>query len=295
MKPIQYRILRDAGKLTGTIKAAKAKRKARYWLRQGHPLGPTGFVAIPLGADDENAVYLLSRKERPRVQRWVSPAAEARRSIRGKDGTVRHCVVPPAWGVGEDDAGSYKGRFRKYRKIDYTPVVASYGRATVTRLYASIWAVAYKHRAPCGWHFGTDYLGIYLVRKKERRDRYRYHLTSDDVRGGLAVMRVAAIDHEHVIRRTARIQRATARRQKADAAKLRGVEIWVGLEDSRAAGNCRAGTVAWAGHHGLDHGRHYPARVIQRLERHHLTVGAVIEAARRRTLQDLDRGFCAVA
>ena len=275
-----YSKLRKDGRLTGTIKAAGAKRKARDVLRrQGCRSGPVGFVPIPLGADDEHAVYLLSRKERPRIQRWVSPAAEARR---------RHRSAPPAWSVSEDDAGSYKGRFRQYRKIDYTPNVASYGRATATRLYASIWAVPCKYRAPRGWRFGTDVLGIYLVRTKERRDRYRYHLTSDDVRGGLAAMRRAAIAHETG-------QRDAARCQKADAAKLRGVEIWVGLEDSRAAGNCRAGTVAWAGHHGLDHGRHYRARVVERLERHHSTVGAVIEAARRRTLQDLDRGFCAVA
>jgi len=35
-----YSKLRSAGRLTGTIKAAKAKRKARYWLRQGHPSMP---------------------------------------------------------------------------------------------------------------------------------------------------------------------------------------------------------------------------------------------------------------
>ena len=274
-----YSKLRKAGRLTGTIKAAKAKRKARDVLRrQGCRSGPTGFVAIPLGVDDEHAVYLLSRNARPRIQRWVSPAAEVRRLPRS---------APPAWGVSEDDVGNYKGRFRQYRKTDYTPTVASYGRATATRLYASIWAVPRQYRAPRGWHFGTDYLGIYLIRKKERRDRYRYHLTSDDVRGGLAAMRRAAIVHDTG-------QRAASRCQKVEAAKLRGVEIWVGLEDSRAAGNCRAGTVAWAGHHGLDHGRHYPARVIERLERHHPSVGAVLEAARRRALQDLDRGFCAV-
>ena len=178
--------------------------------------------------------------------------------------------------------------------IDYTPTVASYGRVTATRLYASIWAIAYRYRSPRGWTFGTDYLGIYLVRVNERRDRFRYHLTSDDVRGGLAAMRRAALDHEYVVRQTVRIERATVCRQKADAAKLRGVEIWVGLEDSSAVGNCRAGTVTWAARQGLDHGRHHRASVIERFERSHSTVGAVIDAARRRTLADLDRGFCHV-
>jgi hypothetical protein len=92
--------------------------------------------------------------------------------------------------------------------IDYTPTVASYGRATATRLYASVWAVAYKYRAPRGWKFGNDYLGIYLVRKKEQRHHFRHHLTSDDIRGGLAAMRRAGITHEDNQRAVAAQKRA---------------------------------------------------------------------------------------
>ena len=170
----------------------------------------------------------------------------------------------------------------------------SRGRATAGHLAANIDGKRYRYTAPNGWEYGTDWLGIYIRRSKETREQYRYHLDSDNVRGGLAAMRQAGIEHEAAQRAAAAQKRSGVATRKADAARLRGVEIWVGIEDSRAVGNCRAGTVAWAIRQGLDHGCHHRARVIERVARSHSTVGAVIDAARRRTLADLARGFCNV-
>jgi hypothetical protein len=51
-------------------------------------------------------------------------------------------------------------------------------------------------RAPRGWVFGRDDLGIYVVRVRKKGAVYRYHLTSDDIRGGVAAIRAAGIHHE---------------------------------------------------------------------------------------------------
>ena len=300
-----YSELRSQGLLAGTIKRAVEVRAARVLRRSGYEFERTGFTSIPPGVDDERTVRARAHKSRPRVQRWHSPESESRRFIQDENGAGRLGDALGAWRVVEEDAGPYKGRYSQYRMTDYTPTIASYGRTTATRLYASICGVPYKHRAPRGWRYGTDELGIYLVRTRERRERFRYHLTSDDVRGGLAVMRGAGIEHAERQRRRDGLRRdkkrmaASERRRIASerrrvTAALRGVPIWVGMQDSRAAGNCRAGTVAWAGQHGLDHGRYYPARVLERLHRSHPSVGAVIDAARARTLQDIERGFCVV-
>ena len=55
-------------------------------------------------------------------------------------------------------------------------------------------------RAPRGWAFGRDDLGIYVVRVRKRGAVYPYHLTSDDVRGGVAAIRAAGIRHETSVR-----------------------------------------------------------------------------------------------
>ena len=80
----------------------------------------------------------------------------------------------------------------------YVPGPASYGyiSCTGTRLRATVWATHYRYRAPRGWVFGRDDLGIYVVRVRETRVSYRYHLTSADVRGGVAAIRAAGIRHE---------------------------------------------------------------------------------------------------
>ena len=296
-----YAGLRSQGLLSGTIKRAVEVRAARVSRRSGYEFERTGFVAIPPGVDDERTVRARAHSSRPRVQRWRSPESETRPFLQDENGAGRLGWALGAWRVVEEDVGPYKGQYSQYRMTDYTPTVSSYGRATATRLYASIWGVPYKYRAPRGWRYGTDALGIYLVRTRERRERFRYHLTSDDVRGGLASMRGAAMEHEERRRlfdqsdRNMKRMKASMRRERRRIAlALRGVQIWVGMKDSRAAGNCRAGTVVWATQHGFDHGRYYPARVIERLQRSHPSVGAVIEAARARTLQDIERGYCVV-
>ena len=78
---------------------------------------------------------------------------------------------------------------------------------------------------------------------------FRYHLTSDDVRGGLATMRAAGIQHER--RREAtkslREQKRATKAREAFRKMLPAVGVWVSFEDSQKVGNCASGTISWGG------------------------------------------------
>ena len=196
-----YSRLRKAGLFSGTIKDATAKRRHRDKLALATaPDG--GYVAIPLGTADSARINSLARAERPRVQRWIG--------ARG----LRPRTSPTSWGITEINCGRYSSRCT-FRVTDYEPWVASYGYTTATRLIATIWDTRYRYRAPRGWVFGRDDLGIYVVRVRERGAVYPYHLTSDDVRGGVAAIRAAGIRHDTEQRAAKRA--ATAARKLAEA------------------------------------------------------------------------------
>ena len=277
-----YSVLRSNGLLSGTIKAALATRQRRNELaaRNGGVI-PAGYVSIPLGPIDSAELSQRARASRPRVQRWVSPYA-------------RNREAGPTCGISEFDEGAYSSRC-SYRMVDYAPWIQSYGYCTGARLVATISDERYRYRAPRGWTFGRDDLGVYIVRAGETRAKYRYHLSSDDVRGGLAAMRAAGIRHE-VEQRAAQRRwcetRAEARRlavvTRADDARLREAGgVWVILADSRAAGNCESGTRSWCARYELNPAKRYPVRVIRRLAHTHYSVERVIAAARQRTLAEL--------
>ena len=204
-----YSQLRRAGLLSGTIKNATAKRRHRDKLACATvPRG--GWVPIPLGAVDSARVDSLARATRPRVQRWTGARARWPRQGRRRDA--------PDWGIKEIDCGRYSRRCT-FRVIDYAPWVASYGYTTATRLIATIWDTRYRYRAPRGWVFGRDDLGIYVVRVSKRGAVYPYYLTSDDVRGGVAAIRAAGIRHEEEQRAAKRAAIAARRLAEAIASR----------------------------------------------------------------------------
>jgi hypothetical protein len=281
---VDYSKLRRENRLGGTIVAAKAKRDHRDNLAR-HPARRTGYRLIPIGDYDLRIVTRLAKAARPRVRRWVG--------ARARNKSVGATFDGRGWGVHEDDAGRYSARCR-YRKIDYGPWVSSYGYVTATHLVARIWDSRYRYRAPRGWVFGRDDLGIYIVRLREKRESYRYHLSSDDVRGGLSAIRAAGIRHEIAQRAATKRARLLLRADKVGAAELARYGVWISVADSRKAGNCASGTIAWALQNGLDPGRRYPSAVIARLAATHPSVSRVLAQARHRTREELAQGFCLI-
>jgi len=276
-----YSRLKKAGTFCGTIKAAKVKRRDRDDLAR-HSAPCTGYRVIPIGVVDSMEVSERARSYRPRVQRWTTARAG------GKTG-----LAPYGWYVAEHSAGQYSRRCT-YHMINYTPVVSSYGYSTATRLVATIWDKRYRYRAPRGWVFGQDSLGIYIIRTREKRENYRYHLSSADVCGGLSAMREMANRHEVGQREATKRARLQRRMDRVEDAELARYGVWVTVADSRNAGNCDSGTKTWALQHGLDPCKRYPMSVIERLAATHPAVSRVLDVARYRTREELAQGFCLI-
>ena len=232
-----------------------------------------------LGSDDEQTASSLAYTAHPRKQNWRDAAA-----------TI-DTIPDPGWTVRETDHGAYSSRC-KWHRISYTPAATSYCHAFGTRLIARIFATSYKLRAPRGWRFGRDELGVYVVRNDETREAFRYHLLSDDVRGGVRAIRAAGIAHEIRQREVVKDQRLVRAASRAEEKILNRAGVWISERDSRGVGNCRAGTAAFASRHGLDINQHYPAKILERLTKKHLSVGAVIRYAEIRTLRELRVGVC---
>jgi hypothetical protein len=274
-----YPALRRAGKLHGTIQRARALHTARLQARWIAPADAMKIL-IPLSASDSDKAATAARTAFPRRRNWTNPAAGLAPNNNWQPRDV--------WVV-DIDCGTYS-RGCKYTRWEYQPRMASFGAVTRTRLYARIGADPFLHRAPKGWLFGTDVLGIYIRRAKEIREGFRYHLDSGDIRGGASAMRRAGMEHEARQRTVARGAPVTRSMQKL----LDTVGVWVSLSDSAAAGNCLSGTRTWCAAHGIDYRRHVRVAVIQRLLGEHPSVQRVIDVATARTAADIKRGFCTI-
>jgi hypothetical protein len=275
----KYQNLRNTGKLHGTIKRAVALATVRL-NASAEPNRRSPTCVLPLGSEDAATVEKLARVEYPRLKNWE-----------GAEATVHSKDRASGWTVIEQDHGSYSRRC-KWHRISYTPTTTSYCHAFGTRLIARIFTTRYKLHAPQGWKYGRDELGVYVVRKAEKRETFRYHLLSDDVRGGVQAVQMAGIAHEIGQRKAAKDQRLMRAATRAEKKILNRVGVWINKRDSQSAGNCRAGTAAFARQHGLNIERHYPAQILERLVQRHSSVLSVIRHAETRTLRELRAGFC---
>ena len=321
-----YSRLRREGRLTGTITRAvelwsarrDARRRGDQDRRQCYIDGRTGAryfrsaalpleayvrircsaTAIPLGSKAES-VSLEGRQLRPRAKNWVGAAAD--------------CVSKDVRVI-EVDCGKYSNA-SPYTRYEYRPQLRSCGVCSPGQLHYWFGSESRRLKAPRGWQFGRDGLGLYIARNREKRVNYRYHFSASDL-SSAGTLRAAAIAHEARQKRAANVarERAILARENSVAASKTAAErdqvladgyVFVGLHDSSRAGNCAAGTQAWARQRGMDPAKRYPARVILRaagadsydLEGRHgvaWKVQRAVESAIDRTLVDLHRGYCTI-
>jgi len=280
----KYSELRAKGRLYGTLKRARelARRRASACFQRTPPplTVEARTVVIPLSGALSAELVQWSHDLHPLRSNWEHPAASTSRGRR----------------VCEIDNGRYSSRCT-YTLWTYRPETRCCGRACGRWL---LWFCEDQRRwlrAPRGWVFGQDRLGLYVVRRSEKRIRYRFHFDSASLRS-IRTLHNAALDHEHNQRAADREQRERKRRQREREAEIQramGVGVYVGLRDSVRAGNCPAGSRTWAKNHGLDARQYYPIAVIRRLanvngNRHQ--VERACEAAIDRTVRDMERGFC---
>jgi hypothetical protein len=276
-----YSALRKRRILDGTIKAALAKRAERDARKYRPPtrseIERDRLALIPLGPQHAAQAARKAREQFPRRQNWDAPEAGY------------HQI-----GVTTNHHGRYSHRCR-FERLSYSPVLRSCGMVTAGRALLLIGNDLIRLRAPRGWRFGRDDNGLYLVRIRETREAFRYHPTSDEWASGVAAIRSAAIEHEQTQRRVAREARDQQRRDREDAALLATLPVYVCLRDSRRAGNCVAGTLAWARRHELDPRQHVPADIVRRLADRNPQAMRAVESAERRTLAEIRRGYSLIA
>jgi hypothetical protein len=280
MNNTNYSQLRKDGKLCGTIKAAKEKRGKRDMSQ---------FVADrPKRVIDRtvliNAGPTLVHAARDRVMsihsqksNWEPGVEEDRSSTVATIKTI--------------DNGRYSSRCT-FTHYTYSVCVRSCGRVTRNRLVALIGDKRIKMTAPAGWCFGCDEYGLYVVRKRrEHTPRFRYHFNSDNL-ASKSALRNAGIAHERFLIETTKEKQLSARHRRL------AIEagVFVGYQDSRAAGNCHAGTVQWFRSHELNIYKHYPLSVAKSFgDSQFGAVHRTIEAAIVRTVKELKAGFCSLA
>ena len=277
MMTANYSQLRKDGKLCGTIKAAKEKRGKRDMSqfvadRPKRLIDRTVLITAgpKLVQAVRQSVIYGSRKKN-----WNYGVTEDRTSTHGTTLTI--------------DEGRYSSRCT-FTHYTYSVAVRCCGLVTRNRLVALIGNKRIKMTAPAGWCFGCDEYGLYVVRKRrEHTPRFRYHFDSDNLESK-STLRAAGIAHERYLIDLKQKRWATARQNK----KAIELGVFVGYQDSRAAGNCHAGTVQWFRSHGLSIHKHYPLDVAKSFD-DDSQVGRVIDAAIERSTRDLDAGFCSLA
>lgn len=203
----KYSILKDEGKLHGTVARARKLRKQRDWQHTKTFLtflDRPSRIIIPLGPIQQAAMRDCARRAKPRLRRWDEPAPSADIAAN----TLSIAVV---------SKGRYSSRCR-YDKCDYEPRTRSFAIVTRKRL---CWYISTRHElwvAPKGWHFGTDCrpggaaLRIYVCRDSFPNDRaFRWYFDSDDVyRGETAFWRLAR-QHVKTVQQDRRDRREYAR------------------------------------------------------------------------------------
>jgi hypothetical protein len=143
----------------------------------------------------------------------------------------------------------------------------------------------YAVTLPEGYHWHLDYLGLRAVSDADRS--HDYHVCAADL--------LAQVENPEripaMIRENAETRQRVKAEQAAEAAALAG--IYVCVADSINAGNCRAGTIAFAKRHKLDVRRHYPApELLAQANGEAGRVRLAITAARRRHGREMERGYC---
>lgn len=240
-----------------------------------HASRDTSLTAIRLGLSDATLANTVCCEKNGRLRNWNAPIATLDRSENLRYRTINE--------------GRYSSSC-SYTHYTYTPMMLSAGRISDdgSVLGAVINAGSYILLAPRGYRWGLDANGIRLYRIASPADDF--HPTSDDVRSGIRHI-VGQLRKNAATRRQARREK-----HQRDAAEKSACAhgVWVSVDDSRAAGNCAAGTIAYCERHNLDRTRHYRAEVLLRAENSD-RVRCAIAAARKRQIADWTRGYSDLA
>jgi hypothetical protein len=275
----RYQQLRNAGKLFGTIKRAvqlRENRNAVAFSENTDSMGVRGrhthyLTPVPFGSPRpdviDDAVEAI-RSQHPRRRNWIPAAASV--------GETRCETI---------DNGRYSSRCT-WNHYTYHPFIHCCARSLGSILWFKLLdRPARKLRAPMGYRWDTDDLGIRLVSNRDGAD---YHPTAHDLIQG-------PMHCSRMLRENRKQRKAEARKVRHELAAIRKAEkrgLLVCLHDSIRAGNCRAGSESWARQHGIDPARHHgPSGLLAAANGDTHRVALVVQAAMRRYQHEMRQGY----
>jgi hypothetical protein len=231
---------------------------------------------VQLGTQDARDLDQQQRSANRRRQNWEAPRAV-------KNGYAR---------TEEINNGQYSSRCT-YTHWSYRPIVGSSALAQGRKLQFTYSGETRHITAPRGWAWRYDTNGVYIYLISNHK--ISYHPDSDDL-NRTTPAQIAKKCRELYCER-----RAQERKNRAEAAQIQRLIAYakktrcmVRLQDSIAAGNCAAGTRAWAARHGLV-GEYAPIeRIAQTRDdspNGKRLVLALVAAARRHE-GEMRRGYC---
>ncbi len=294
-----YSDLRKDGLLCGTIKLARKKAKKRQknqpyaapTTRFGEGMKRKKFCPLPLGAETSDLAEQLARTEHPRKKNWNRPKG----SLWDRQVFIFRNVFFKV--VNEYDY-PYRGKFKNYSTVSYTPTIVSYAAATKSFLYARIMEKTYRITPPKGYFFGQDHLGVYCFRNNQSEAEYRLHLNTSHIIYGKRYISESVRFHISQLKKKRQEDLAEEKIIPKIVKMLKSGDFFVTAIDSYNAGNCRAGTITWGSENGFSEGKFYKAKTIMglrdksnnELEKRQIS-GALYEAAKR-TLLENQNGIC---
>ncbi len=183
-------------------------------------------ILIPLGPLDAQICIGLASERNPRIQNWRNPKPSGRVHFQ----------------IETHNLGRYS-RGCRFTHYEYTPKLRSFGVALDggKRFAGVINKQPFCLYATKGFRFSSDELGAKLERTNGKSD---YHFTSDDVTERGTRWMVAQLRANEVRRRDERKAELRAKREAAIYAREIG-SVRVTLADSRRAGNCVEGSLAY--------------------------------------------------
>lgn len=183
-------------------------------------------ILIPLGPIDAQTCRDLARERNPRIQNWRSPKPSDRKHV----------------AIETHNLGRYSRRCT-FTHYEYTPKLRSFGVVMDGgKTFAGVInRQKFKLTAPSGFRFTGDDLGAKIERTNGKAD---YHFNSDDVTERGTRWLVAKLRADEAKRRKQRRAELLVKREAAIYAREIG-SVRVTLADSRRAGNCVEGSLAY--------------------------------------------------
>ncbi|HBA73461.1 MAG TPA: hypothetical protein DCZ63_15100 [Geobacter sp.] len=244
--------------------------------------------AIPFGADSAAEIREEQRRCFPQRKNWTSPEP----SMADRD---------DSW-TAEYSLGRYSTRCT-YTKWEYTAKATCWAidRGKLGLEFHWKDTVSFL-QAPAGYKWQKDRNGIRLV--SLTNDDKDYHPDSDNLRNYSKKAIAQTINRLYTARKQAErdMARVARRAKNQDRDNLKAIRkaeregAMICVKDSTTAGNCQAGTIAFANRHNLNPTKHYrPTELLAIANGDAHRVRLAVAVGLRRHYREIRAGFCELA